>query len=359
MPKSAKTPRPMETRHLFLDTQVYRQFGHNPKNPALQAFGTKVSEEGLVLHTTDITLAEIRGQLKEFVGTTSQHLSVAGRHLGRWRHRHPDLVPNDVPDFDVDAIAAAAFDDLQEAILQEWGGTCHEATAVPAIQVFMDYFAKRAPFAGADSKEFPDAFVLKSLVNWCVEHKEKMYVVTADKAMFDGAAATEVLIPIATLAELLEAVAATKAPDILRRADELLARKSVVAELQQQMDASIQDLVPIYVGDLADGEVTEHSMAGDIVVLHHAVIAATDTELSVLMDVRTPLLVEVHYEDRSEASYDSEDDIYFGAEMADTEFEDYPTIRVFARLGRTRPRVRGLEILTAEINVSEPYEDYK
>lgn len=354
-----EVPESLVTRNVFLDTQVYRQLGHNPDNGLLQEFGKRVLEGGLVLHTSDITLAEIQRQLREFVGATGQALDAARNKLGRWRHRHPKLVPDDVPAFDVDAVATAAFEKMQNAIVREWGAIGHRAMEIAPIDIFKDYFARRPPFAASESKEFPDAFVLKALERWCIANDDKMYVVTMDGAMSTAAAATGVLIPVEKLADLLEAAVEIETPDILRRADHLFGLAEVLAELQQGIETEIEDLVPVYTGEMAEGEVTGHSLAGDIEIENYAVVAASARELSVLLEVTTPLNVELSYEDRSEASYDREDDVYFGAETGELEFEDERTIRVFARLGTERPFVRDLEILTREINVSEPYETYK
>lgn len=355
---STTTPEGLQTHHIFLDTEVYRQLGHNPDTPPLKTLSGHIESSGLVLHTTDITLAEIRRQLREFVGKTGQAMTAARKQLGRWRKRHGDLVPLDVPQFDEEAVALAAYEKFDQA-MWGWGANRHRATDVPALEIFQRYFQRRQPFAGQDSKEFPDAFVVRALEKWCEDNGERMYVVTADKAMTESVKATSVLIHAQKLEDILAAVASTETPNIRNRAKRLLERDAVKAQLQKAVADDIDELILLYDGDLADGEVTEHEVAGDIKIVDFKVIAASDDDISLMMDVRTPLLVEVDYEDRSSASYDSEDDIYFGAERDTAEIEADPIIRVFAKLRRRPIRVTGLRILTGELNVSEPYEDYK
>jgi predicted nucleic acid-binding protein len=349
---------PLETRHVFLDTDVYRQLGHNPDTAPLQELGKKIAAGQLILHTTDITLAEIRRQLAEFVAESATELKAARKKAGRWRARHPDLVA-EIPEIDVDAVSSAAFRKMLESIRLEWAAIFHQATSVSAVSIFEDYFAGRAPFSEPKSKEFPDAFVIKALHEWCVEQDERLYVVSKDKALQQAVGGSDRLISVDTLQNMLGAATIVETPDIVRRADELLRKKSVIDGLQKAIESEIDSLIPIYGGDFADGEVTGHSVAGRIKVVAHGVIAATGKELGVLMDVRVPLSVELSYEDRSEALYDSEVDTYFGAETAYTEFEDEPIIRVFAKLRQKAPHVRGVEMLTGEIRVQEPYEDYK
>ncbi|MGO6685832.1 PIN domain-containing protein [Rhizobium leguminosarum] len=349
---------PLKTRHVFLDTEVYRQLGHNPDTAPLRELGEKVSADQLILHTTDITLAEIRRQLTEFVTESANSVKAARKSAGRWLNRHPDLV-TEIPELNVEMVSAAAFQKIYQAIRVAWNATYHEATSMSALSVFKDYFSGQPPFSQAKSKEFPDAFVIKALEIWCKEQEERIYVVSADKAMREAARATGVLVPVESLKDLLAAAAVVTTPDIIRQAADLLKKKPVVAELQSAIEASIDDLVPIYGGDMADGEVTGHSVSGSIEIISYGVIAATAKDLSVLMDVRIPLSIELSYEDRSDALYDSEDDVYFGAETDQAEFEDESIIRVFAKLRHKAPHVQGVEILTAELRVQEPYENYK
>ena len=78
-----------------------------------------------------------------------------------------------------------------------------------------------------------------------------------------------------------------------------------------------------------------------------------------MLEVRTPLLIQVSYEDRSFAFYDKEEDSYFGGETADAEIESTPVIRVFAKLLRNPARVAGLQIITGEVHVGDEADTFK
>lgn len=176
----ARSPRPpasgtgLLTHHVFLDTEVYRQLGHNPENPLLKTLAEQISARGLELHTTDITFAEIRRQLREFVGKATQAILTAKKQMGRWRHRHPEIVTQEIAEIDTECVSQAAFDKLCLAARTEWRATHHEAMKEPAEEIFKAYFQRFAPFAEQDSKEFPDAFVVKCLERWCVRNRERM-----------------------------------------------------------------------------------------------------------------------------------------------------------------------------------------
>ena len=53
----------LETRNIFLDTQVFRFYGHNLNTKIMELLGRYVAEGICLLHTTDVTLREISSQL--------------------------------------------------------------------------------------------------------------------------------------------------------------------------------------------------------------------------------------------------------------------------------------------------------
>lgn len=358
--KTTGTPSRLVTNHVFLDTDVYRQLGHNSDSPVLSTLNDRIEDSGIVLHIADVTFEEIRRQLHEYVAETTVAMAAARKQFGRWRKRHPEIVKADIPEFDASAVAEAAFTRLRDRIRYDWNAQVHEAMAVPASEVFGDYFGRRPPFVAKDSKEFPDAFVLKALERWCRDNGERMYVVTRDKAMTEAIAASETLIHMAGLDDVLAALAAEETPDIRERVERLLSEAKIVEGLRNGIGWCIDELIPVYVGDsFADGEVTGHAMrSGDVEIADFTVVAESPKEFGVLMEVTVPLMVNVAFDDMSSASYDREDGIYYGVEHGFAEFEADPEIKVFAKLTRDPPGVASVRILTGEVEVSEPYDDY-
>ena len=55
------------------------------------------------------------------------------------------------------------------------------ATEMAAGPIFELYFDGKPPFGtGEKRKEFPDAFVVAALDNWCGENGEEAYIITTD-----------------------------------------------------------------------------------------------------------------------------------------------------------------------------------
>lgn len=76
------------------------------------------------------------------------------------------------------------------------------------------------------------------------------------------------------------------------------------------------------------------------------------------MDATIKVSVEVQYEDRDSASYDREDGVWIGAEDAAMQVEDEAEVAVLVEIDRASGEVVGGELLTGEISVSGPYDDY-
>ena len=362
-----KAPKPDEasasalvTHHVFLDTQVYRSQGHNPDSPLLLALRDQIAADRLVLHITDITLAEIERQLGDVVGGAATAMKDARRQFAIWKKRLPKSVTGDFPDFDHTPVAEAAFKEFGKRAQADWRVVDHNATAVAAVDIFQDYFRRVPPFESAGSKEFPDAFVVRALEDWCKTNEERMYVIGADQAMAAAVNKSAVLLHIQSLPKLLQSLAATETPNIVAKTNKLLQKSIVWDALEEEIEGRIDELIPIYVGtELADGEVSGHELNGKMEIDDFAVLAASDQDISVILKVRVPLKITIDYEDLSSATYDSEDGMYLGGESAKADIDEEPIIRVFAKLTRKPSGVSGVQVMTSEFNVSDTYEDYK
>ena len=126
------------------------QFGDRLGADHAAALRDQIAADRLILHMTDITLAEVRRQLTDDVGEAAIAVKNARRHFGRWKKRLPKIGLQDVPDFDQAAVSAAAFEDFQRAARQDWRAVDHVATDVPGIRsevVVKDGVGAAAQFA--------------------------------------------------------------------------------------------------------------------------------------------------------------------------------------------------------------------
>ncbi len=259
-PQSSKhrPAEPLETRHVFLDTQVYRALGHNPENPALKTLRDHIQAHRVVLHTTDITLFEVKRQLLEAVQTRARELGAIEKDLRRWRKQAPNATPNRVLEIDAAAVGEELFGQFRSFITQECRAKLHNAlTSVSAQEVFQSYFARQAPFDREDSKEFPDAFVVAALSKWAASSGDKIHVVTGDGAMGRAANADPNLLSLKTIQEVLSRAAAQMGPEAEAIAEALLNAPGFDATFERLLQAGVKNAAFIYAGDLAEGEAYE------------------------------------------------------------------------------------------------------
>ena len=288
-------------------------------------------------------------------------MNKANKGLRLWRSRSRwRAADEDIKDLDASALATQGIRDFQMAMSMDWHPHEHRALALFGTPIFESYFAREPPFDHADSKEFPDAYVVEVLDQWCKNQSVLMYVVTRDKAMQRAAKRTATLLPLSSLDELLQIVAEAQSPDIVQRAEQMLKSPAVWDKLEESVRDQIGHLGVIYTGDLFDGEAIEHFVGNDpLELLGFHVLSVSPDEIGILAKLKVPVTVEVQYQDTTDAFYDKEEGTYFGAETAIREIEDDVTISVFLTIDPRSQAVLEIDILTQDVHVSEPYETYK
>lgn len=346
---------PLSTRHLFLDTQVYRELRHNPANPALAALKQHIDAHRIVLHTTDITMAEVRRQIRERVLSHARELALIEKDFRRWRRQAPDSMPPEPLGFDAEATAAELFATFERFITVECGAYIHSAMEADAKLAFASYFERKAPFDGADSKEFPDAFVLQTLSSWAALEQDTMHVVTLDGAMTRAADADPTLRTIKSIQEALARAGVALGGEAEAEAEAILLGPAIDASLERLLQAQMPEAVFIYTGDqLPEGYAYGGELLEIEAVTHWSVISLTEMRLVLLLDARVQVRVEIQYEDRTTAFFDREDDRWYGGEDVSTEIEDTVEIELFVEVSRISGEVVGCKILTSEIRISDP-----
>lgn len=359
-PSKHRPAEPLETRHVFLDTQVYRSLGHNPENPALKTLKDHVKAYRVVLHTTDITLLEVKRQLLEAAQTRARELGAIEKDLRRWRKQAPNATPERVLEIDAAAIGEELFQRFHSFIARECRAEMHDAlSTVSGEEIFRSYFARQAPFDREESKEFPDAFAVAALSKWAASSGDKMHVVTGDGAMRRAANADPNLLPLKTIQEVLSRAAAEMGPEAEGIAEALLNTPAFDTSFERLLQAQVKDAVFIYIGDLAEGEAYEGELTEIEQVGDWSIVGLSDRRVSLILDTTIKVLVEVQYEDRDSASYDREDGVWIGAEDAAMQVEDEAEIEVLVEIDRVSGEVVGGELLTSEINVSGPYDEFR
>ena len=349
----------VKTRHVFLDTEVYRRYGHNLSDKVLQTLLNLTKDHVCTLHITDITLSEIRRQLRDQAVEVAQAVNKGNRQLRNWRsaRSRSSLSMKVQDDVDAPALAQEAINHFDFSMTVDWQPTKHEALNVAPKTIFESYFRRDPPFDKTDSKEFPDAFVVAALDAWCQQQHQKMYVVTKDKAMLRAVEQTKTLISLPTLEDYL--ALRVESPVIVDEIERIFASSAWDA-VEESVRDQIARLGTVYTGDLQDGEVVYHEVGnGPVELIDYDVISASNEKIEVVTKVRAPVAFDVQYLDTSSASWDSEDKEYIGGETETETLELEVTLSLLVVVDPEDKSISEVDLLTRDVHVQEPYENYK
>lgn len=349
----------MKTRHVFLDTEVYKRYGHNLNDKVLQRLLQLTKDHISTLHITDITLAEIKRQLDDMAAEVAQAVNKGNRLLRNWRSvrsRHSGHQPVQA-DLDAAALAHDAARNFDFTMKIEWQPMRHDALNIPAKNIFDPYFRRDPPFDHPDSKEFPDAFVVAALDSWCLNNHQKMYVISKDKAMLRAVGQTTTLLPLPTLEDYLALL--VDDPKVVKKVERIF-NSPAWHTVEESIRDQLGHLGTVYTGDLHDGEVIHHE-AGDgaIELTEFDVISASDDQIEVVAKVKTPIAFDVQYLDTSSAWWDSEDKEFIGGEKELETLDLETTLSVLITIDPEDQSIAEVDLLTRDVYVQEPYEDFK
>lgn len=345
---------PLETRHVFLDTQVYRKLKFNPDNPALRQLQGHINERRVVLHITDITLMEIERQIHEDVAQRYRELQTISKDFDRWRH-HVE-VPALPTSLRPEELGQALFSKLAVWIRGDCLCDFHQALKISSDVVFKSYFKRLPPFDKVGGKEFPDAFVLEALRAWCTANGERLYVVTQDQAMARAADTPDTLLSAPTIEFVLERASAGLDSTVLSVAEQLLDDPGFEYRMEETVGELMSEAVFVYRGDLPEGEAYGGELLQIIGIRHWQVVGRTGSRLSLSIDVDLMARIDMQYEDRSDAMYDNEDGEWFGATTGETQIETEITMKLFVEIDPKTGEFSTVELWETDIPVYDRYE---
>ena len=292
----------LETRNVFFDTEVFRSCGHNLNSGLMWVFGCYMDDGVFEFHTTDVTLREVARQLHVLERQVTVRANKVAGDLRRWNKRYrrkQDQLP--VPELLSEPVdPGAAYREFERIVSHEWGAREHRAADLLAGPVIDRYFANEPPFDELNSKkEFPDAFALVALEDWCSRTEQRIYVVSKDQAVFRAANASEHLIGVESLERLLSLVASAEGHDVGQVVLTAFEEPSslLLGELRQTLSRDIGSALFVYAGDRDDAEVrgveiVEVDDLDDVTVLR-----VGQDRVACVAHVRLVVSAEIHYLD--------------------------------------------------------------
>ncbi len=348
MAKPVRNPtEPLRTRHVFLDTEVYRRAAFNISNTPFALLAKQIEEGRVVLHTTDITLAEIHRQLKEAVLV----MAAEAKRLARDFKRIAQLTgETNLPVKNVDGsdLGEKAWTGFVSALGRRFRSHSVLALEIPARVVFDRYFAGTAPFDHRGSKEFPDAFVIEALAHYCKSNEISMYVVSGDAALRKAAGEHGVLLPRETIDDILAAATAEGGSDLDGIADEIFAAPGFDSQLTEAVEADLDFLDFAYYGTLSDVSVLGAQLEEIVSVDGYDVAAFDEARIGLILQANTILAVRLRYIDETELR-DKDDDI-IPTEL-ETSVHTHARLKIYVSIDLRTSRFMESELLTRDVIV--------
>ena len=351
----------LETRNIFLDTEVFRSYCHSLNAKTMRVLGGYVADGIFVLHTTDVTLREVSHQIGAMERELTKRANKVAKELTRWndryrfdQHRLPVPVPLSEP-----AEPCRAYRDFEWTVRHDWKAHKHRAANLSIGPVLDRYFNRQAPFDKEGSKEFPDAIALLALENWCVSTHERIYVVSKDKAVLRAADESAHLIAIDSLDRLLALVASAEDHGIAETVSAAFEEPPLLNELQDTLSANIGWVGGLYDGDRHDGDV----LGMEIVELEEiedvAILRVDHDQVACVAHVKLLVSAQIDYTDLSDAIWDGEDKRYFGGESVVSEIQDSVAAKIFVELAREGEdiTVSSAQFLTQDLTVTDFFGD--
>ncbi len=170
----------MDTYHLFIDTSIFIEKNFNYNNKLFRGLVDLVETDHVIIYSTEITKNEVIKKIKERVHNTTKEINSL---------RKNGMILRNIYEYNT-IFDKELLKKIPDKLIRQFEFFLEEADVqflpynfVSISRVFDKYFNKQAPFSLHKEKEFPDAFVLEAVEQWCVGQDEQMYIISKDSDM--------------------------------------------------------------------------------------------------------------------------------------------------------------------------------
>jgi hypothetical protein len=167
--------------YVFIDTSIFLGNGFSVERTMFKTLRSLCDSKKVQLISTDITNNEINSNIVRSI----KELKTEFKKIASKNPIITTIGGEGYKDFIDSKITEKISKEVKEQVdtyLKECNTQILNASEQSAKQVFDDYFFKKPPFGEGKKKyEFPDAFVLSALKNWCLENNTDIITISADK----------------------------------------------------------------------------------------------------------------------------------------------------------------------------------
>lgn len=340
-----------KTRNVFVDTSAFINENFAVKSTAFKSLVSLCRMHKAFLKLTDVTICELKSNIEAGLAEASKVLQNKGREMRILRN-----VDN--------AAFAVLFKKLDEAALQgelfrmlqtDFKNAQAEvvgASGLNAAAIFEKYFKKQPPFGPSKKKaEFPDAFVLRALEEWCANNNEGVYVVSTDRDMQSACSDNGPLFHLNSIAEFVDLV--------LREEDD---QANFLAQLFTDNPRKIIDAIRSEFEDttvyLEDQDGSGEPSVTQVTLISAAVVSMSEGEITLEMDATIAFNVNVSYADPNATSYDNEDHTTTVWNYIDADLDREENVPVEVTIAYDEHDYLEYRVINCEVNGGESVSVY-
>lgn len=295
---------PQVVAGVFLDTEVFVESNFAFDSARLKAISEDAAHGRFRLLSSDLTLREIRANILE-------HLSAAANAKPSPILRNftsPEVLSR-IKELDVHALSEELGSKL-DSYLRRSRAVVLQIRPEDLNSVLDDYFSRKPPFGrGKNKAEFPDAFVLSSLRDWCREGG-KVAVVSKDAGVKAACCDSPDLVHFSTIESFYELLNSSDVRAAISR-ETILRLKSRVLELAREQLESLSFFVAGHEGEVDSAEVRSVEFEGEDI----EVLSVDELSSTALVEVTLEYMAEISYPVPGSGAYDREDGLLLFQDM--------------------------------------------
>ncbi len=283
-------------RFLFLDTEFFISNNFDYKNDDFLNLSRLNNRFAFCI--TDIVLQEVQSHIRSEV-------KVSGEHLAIFRSKAKILRNCKRNDFSV-LFNKFSKDFIENELLRQFNQAIEQLRViiipthtVNINEIFHSYFLVKPPFEENNKKkyEFPDAFTLAALTDWCKSKNERMYVISQDKGVISYCTTSKYLIHLENIDKLFEHYTLNEfqVPDKIKfrlESDNFIIEKLDL--IQKKVIERFQECGFIVVD--VDGSVGEVSVE-QIELIDKSLVEITSTQIIYKCIFSIDFNAEIHFQD--------------------------------------------------------------
>jgi hypothetical protein len=281
------------------------------------------AKDEVQVYATDITVREVLAHVTEgVVEVVRAHKKFAqvARILRNSKQKASTQV---LAPPDADAVKAELISQF-ETFLKEAKATVLPTDNMKAGPVFDAYFHLKPPFGvGKKKDEFPDAFSLATVKEWCEENDEEIYVISADGDLQSACGEDGPLYSLPKLSDFLNVIASD---------DEAMAAflQREIAQREQEIKKQIGEMFESDVGFILedqDGDVVEVTVS-DVTLGEVEILETTNEHADLEIEATINFNADLSYVDQDNSIWDSEDKTFIITEYAKETVKREESVRV-------------------------------